>query len=255
MEMKNPWHEVEIGEKSPEIINAIIEIPKDSQLKYEFDKKTGLLRLDRFLYSAVHYPGDYGFIPQTLWEDNDPLDVIILTGRPVYPMTLAKIRVIGVLRMIDSDEKDDKIIAVYDRDPRFKEFQDIKDIPTHTIEELRHFFETYKALQGKNTLAEQARARLAELGYDNVEVVTGDGFAGVPEKAPYDRIIVTAAAEEVPQALLDQLADNGVMILPVGPHDGAQHIIKLTKSQTGTSRENLIAVRFVPLLPGQAREL
>lgn len=149
METKNPWHDVEVGEKSPEIINAIIEIPKDSQLKYEFDKKTGLLRLDRFLYSAVHYPGDYGFIPQTLWEDNDPLDVIILTGRPVYPMTLAKIRVIGVLRMIDNDEKDDKIIAVYESDPRFKEFQNIKDIPTHTIEELKHFFETYKTLQGK----------------------------------------------------------------------------------------------------------
>ncbi len=106
------------------------------------------------------------------------------------------------------------------------------------------------------TLAEQARARLRDLGYDNVEVVTGDGFAGVPAKAPYDRIIVTAAAEEVPQTLLDQLADDdGVTILPLGPHGGAQHIIKLTKSQTGLARENLIAVRFVPLLPGQAQEL
>jgi inorganic pyrophosphatase len=149
MVAKNPWHDVETGEKSPEIINAIIEIPKDSQLKYEFDKETGLLRLDRFLYSAVHYPGDYGFVPRTLWEDNDPLDVIILTGRPVYPMTLAKVRVIGVLRMVDNDERDDKIIAVYDSDPRFLEFRDIDDIPAHTIAELRHFFETYKELQGK----------------------------------------------------------------------------------------------------------
>jgi protein-L-isoaspartate(D-aspartate) O-methyltransferase len=112
------------------------------------------------------------------------------------------------------------------------------------------------SIERYRTLAEQARARLAALGYDNVEVVVGDGFAGVPEKAPYDRIIVTAAAEHVPQALLEQLADDGgVMILPLGPRDGPQHIIKLTKSQTEISRENLIAVRFVPLLPGQAQEL
>jgi protein-L-isoaspartate(D-aspartate) O-methyltransferase len=105
------------------------------------------------------------------------------------------------------------------------------------------------------TLAEQARERLQALGYDNVEVVVGDGLAGVPARAPYDRIIVTAAAEQVPQALIEQLADNGVMVLPLGPHSGAQHIIKLTKSSTGVTRENLIGVRFVPLLPGQAQEL
>ena len=111
------------------------------------------------------------------------------------------------------------------------------------------------SIERYRTLAEQARGRLAALGYDNVEVVTGDGFAGVPGKAPYDRIIVTAAAEHVPQTLLDQLDDDGVMILPLGPHGGSQHIIKLTKSTTGIARENLIAVRFVPLLPGQAQEL
>jgi protein-L-isoaspartate(D-aspartate) O-methyltransferase len=111
------------------------------------------------------------------------------------------------------------------------------------------------SIERYRTLAEQARGRLAALGYDNVEVVIGDGFAGVPGKAPYDRIIVTAAAEHVPQTLIDQLGDDGVMILPLGPHGGSQHIIKLTKSQTGIARENLIAVRFVPLLPGQAQEL
>ena len=111
------------------------------------------------------------------------------------------------------------------------------------------------SIERYRTLAEQARARLAALGYDNVEVVTGDGFAGVPDKAPYDRIIVTAAAEHVPQTLIDQLGDDGVMILPLGPHGGSQNIIKLTKSQTGITRENLIAVRFVPLLPGKAQEL
>jgi len=111
------------------------------------------------------------------------------------------------------------------------------------------------SIERYRTLAAQARARLRALGYDNVEVVVGDGFAGVPGKAPYDRIIVTAAAETLPQTLIDQLADDGVMILPLGPRDGSQHIVKLTKSQTGLARENLIAVRFVPLLPGQAQEL
>jgi protein-L-isoaspartate(D-aspartate) O-methyltransferase len=105
------------------------------------------------------------------------------------------------------------------------------------------------------SLAEQARERLRALGYDNVEVVVGDGFAGVPDKAPFDRILVTAAAEKPPQTLLDQLADDGVMLLPLGPPHGSQHIIKLTKSQTGIGREDLIPVHFVPLLPGQAKEL
>ncbi len=149
MIVKNVWHDVTIGLESPQIVNAIIEISKESQLKYELDKETGLLRLDRFLYSAVHYPGDYGFMPQTLWSDGDPLDIIILTGKPVDPMTLVKARVIGVIRMIDGDEEDDKILAVYDCDPRFKEMESIKDVPRHTLIELKHFFETYKQLQGK----------------------------------------------------------------------------------------------------------
>jgi protein-L-isoaspartate(D-aspartate) O-methyltransferase len=111
------------------------------------------------------------------------------------------------------------------------------------------------SIERYRTLADQARERLKSLGYDNVDVVTGDGFAGVPGKAPYDRTIITAAAEMVPQALLDQLTDDGIMILPLGSRDGSQHIVKLTKSQTGTRRDNLIPVRFVPMLPGQAQEL
>ncbi len=105
------------------------------------------------------------------------------------------------------------------------------------------------------TLAEAARGRLAALGYGNVEIIVGDGFAGAPDHAPFDRIIVTAAAEEVPAALVEQLAVGGIMLLPLGPHSGPQYVVKLTKSETGVARENLIAVRFVPLLPGRAREL
>jgi len=111
------------------------------------------------------------------------------------------------------------------------------------------------SIERYRTLAEEARERMRWLGYRNVHIVVGDGFSGVPEKAPYDRIIVTAAAETIPETLLDQVASNGIMILPLGSHDGSQHIIKLTKSETGTRRENLIPVRFVPMLPGQAQEL
>ncbi len=149
MQKDNVWHTVPVGNNAPQKVNAIIEISKDSQVKYELDKETGMLKLDRFLYSAAHYPGDYGFIPQTLWDDGDPLDVIILTGKPVLPMTLVEIRVIGVLRMIDDDEEDDKILAVYAGDPRYKEVESVQDVPTHTIIELKNFFERYKELQGK----------------------------------------------------------------------------------------------------------
>lgn len=149
MSQRHPWHEVSLGEKAPAVVHAIIEISKDSTLKYELDKKTGLLKLDRFLYSADHYPGDYGFLPQTYWDDKDPLDILILTNRPVQPMTLVTVRIIGVLRMIDGEEKDDKLIGVYDGDPRYSEYQDIHNIPKHVIAELIHFFESYKTLQGK----------------------------------------------------------------------------------------------------------
>jgi protein-L-isoaspartate(D-aspartate) O-methyltransferase len=111
------------------------------------------------------------------------------------------------------------------------------------------------SIERYRTLAEAARARLARLGYGNVEVVVGDGLSGVPERAPFDRILVTAAAERIPEALVDQLAEGGVMLLPLGPHGGTQDIVKLTKTSTGLAREDLLPVRFVPLLPGQASEL
>ena len=120
---------------------------------------------------------------------------------------------------------------------------------------LSHLAREVVSVERYRTLAEEARERLKALGYENVDIVVGDGFAGVPDRAPYDRIIVTAAAETIPEALLDQLADGGIMILPLGSHDGSQHIIKLTKSVTGIRRENLIPVRFVPMLPGKAQEL
>ena len=150
--MVNAWHDVKVGDKQPQFVNAIIEIPKDSKVKYELDKETGLLKLDRYMFSAVHYPGDYGFIPQTLWEDGDPLDVFVITHRETYPMALCEVKVIGVIRMDDGGESDDKILAVHNADPRYNQWDSIEDVPKHFLSELHNFLETYKALENKQVL-------------------------------------------------------------------------------------------------------
>lgn len=147
--MTNVWHDISIGSKAPKEVSMIVEIPKNSRLKYELDKNTGLLKLDRFLFSSVHYPGNYGFIPRTLWDDNDPLDIFVITHEPVLPMTLCKVKPIGVLRMIDSKEEDDKIIAVHCGDPRYSEWDQLSDVPKHMIKEIEHFFNTYKEMEKK----------------------------------------------------------------------------------------------------------
>ncbi len=147
--MVHPWHDVSVGPKAPVEINVVVEVPKDSKLKYELDKDTGLIKLDRPLYSAVHYPGDYGFVPRTLFADGDPLDVLVISNFSVFPRTIVTARPIGILDMNDGEEKDDKIIAVHATDPRFKRYQSLKDVPEHMLYEIKHFFETYKELQNK----------------------------------------------------------------------------------------------------------
>ena len=130
-------------------MNVIIEIPKDSHNKYEIDKGTGLIKLDRANYSAAAYPFDYGFVPQTLWDDGDALDVILLTTYPLNVGILVKARPVGILRMIDGGDSDDKVIAVPVDDKRWDDIQDIKDVNQHQLKEFQHFFETYKQLKGK----------------------------------------------------------------------------------------------------------
>lgn len=143
---------VKIGDKAPEEFNAIIEIPKNSQNKYEINKENGMVMLDRVLYSPMHYPADYGFIPETLAEDGDPADVIILGSDPLFPGCIVKVRPIGMLKMVDSGEQDNKILGVQADNPRFDGISDITDLEklhTHSLKEIAHFFETYKQLQNK----------------------------------------------------------------------------------------------------------
>ncbi len=152
--MINPWHQVDIGNQQPDIVQAIIEIPKGTKAKYELDKATGMLRLDRVLYSSVHYPANYGFIPQTLGEDHDPLDILVLSQIDIEPLCIVRAKVIGVMRMIDSNEADDKIIAVAADDIGVSHISNMNELPLHFISELKNFFEDYKKLENKTVRIE-----------------------------------------------------------------------------------------------------
>src|SRR5271170_2820404 len=147
--LMHAWHDVTPGEGLPLEFTAVIEIPMGSSVKYELDKKTGLLRLDRILYSAVYYPANYGFIPQTLAEDDDPLDVLVLCQEAVAPLTLVSARAIGLMTMVDSGKKDHKVLAVAVDDPEYNGFREAAELPGHRLHMLRRFFQDYKTLEGK----------------------------------------------------------------------------------------------------------
>ena len=177
--MNHPWHDISIGAEAPEWIQAVVEIPKGSKVKYELDKETGLLRVDRMLYSSVIYPANYGFIPQTLGDDNDPLDILVVMQEPVFPLSTLRARPIGLMNMTDQGEGDEKIISVHLDDPAVNSVYHIWELPEHQLRELRRFFMDYKILEEK-------------------EVVVQD-FLG-PDKA---RAVIQQAAERYRQTRTD----------------------------------------------------
>jgi inorganic pyrophosphatase len=168
----HPWHDPQVDEAQiAEAFPVVIEIPRGSMNKYELDKATGLLRLDRVLYSAVHYPADYGFIPRTYCGDGDPLDVLVLGQEPVHPLTIVDARAVGVMRMRDEKGVDDKIVAVSVRDPSYAGYRDKSQLPPHVLRQVRRFFQDYKVLEGKEVVVEDL------LGPDDAIAVIKDALA------------------------------------------------------------------------------
>ncbi len=157
--MSNIWHDISPKRITPEEFICVIEIPKGSKKKYELDKETGHLMLDRILYTSTHYPANYGFIPRTYGDDHDPLDVLLLCAQTLEPMTLVKAKPIGVIAMVDNGQGDEKIIAVPSNDPTYNHYTDISELPSHIFEEMSHFFTVYKNLEHKQTAVNEVMGR------------------------------------------------------------------------------------------------
>jgi len=151
----NPWHDVDPGPEAPRLVRAVIEIPKGSKNKYEMDKATGLIMVDRVLFSSVHYPANYGFIPRTYCGDGDPLDILVLGQEPVVPLSIMTARPIGYMSMVDGGREDAKIVAIHWNDPEYRHYEDISQLPDHRLQEMKRFFEDYKALEDKQTVVDK----------------------------------------------------------------------------------------------------
>lgn len=178
MYVLHPWHGAHFGKKAPEVVNGLIEIPQGSKAKYEIDKSTGLLKLDRVVYSSFHYPVNYGFIPQTLGHDNDPLDILVMCSESIQPLCLVEATVIGNMQMIDNGEKDDKIIAVATKDPTVNHITNINELPKHFIAVLKNYFEQYKVLENKVVEIDEFQDK--EAAY----TIINDAIAYYKEKFP-----------------------------------------------------------------------
>lgn len=175
--MPNIWHDISPKRISPDRFMAVIEIPKGCKNKYEMDKETGLLKLDRVLYTSTHYPANYGFIPRTYADDKDPLDVLVICQETIVPMTLVECYPIGVLKMIDGDSMDEKIIAIPFNDPTYTDYTDISQLPKHIFDEISHFFEVYKSLEmGNTTVNEVQNAEEAKKIIENCIAMYKDNF-------------------------------------------------------------------------------
>ncbi len=174
----NPWHSVETGKSNPSVVNAVVEIPKGSKAKYELDKLSGLLRLDRVLFSSVHYPANYGFIPQTFCDDGDPLDILVICSIDLEPLCIVEAKVIGVMRMLDEEEYDDKIIAVAKNDMSVNYINNIEELPPHTVVELRRFFEDYKKLENKKVIVDgfMGKEQAFRIIEDSIELYSKSEF-------------------------------------------------------------------------------
>lgn len=157
--MQNIWHDMDSARINPEDFMVVIEIPKGSKVKYELDKQSGLLKLDRILHTSTHYPANYGFIPRTYADDLDPLDVLVLCSEVIDPMTIVQCYPIGVITMLDNGRNDEKIIAIPFNDPSYNSYKEIAELPKHIFDEMTHFFSVYKALENKETVVDEVKGK------------------------------------------------------------------------------------------------
>lgn len=197
----HPWHDVELPRFVEDPIPAIIEIPTGSKVKYELDKKSGLLLVDRILFSAVHYPANYGFVPRTYCDDGDPLDILVLCSEQIQPLAIMQAKVIGVMQMRDDKGQDDKLIAVHADDPNYADYSDVSELPQHRLRELQRFFQDYKALENKKVLvrAPQGRSDALEVLRDAIRLYDRDR----------DRLMGKPAVPAAPRARRPARAGKG----------------------------------------------
>lgn len=194
----HPWHGVETGDNAPRIVNAIIEIPQGSRAKYEIDKESGLLKLDRVIYSSFYYPMNYGFIPRTYGDDKDPLDILVLSSINVQPLCIVEAKVIGVMQMIDNGEGDDKIIAVANNDISVAHINNIEEMPAHFFKEIRQFFEDYKKLENKEVRVDAFGDKAKALGIIESAIVNyRNSFAAEAREESEETITALPFTEQV----------------------------------------------------------
>jgi inorganic pyrophosphatase len=198
----HPWHDVALPRYVEDPIPAVIEIPTGSKVKYELDKKTGLLVVDRILFSAVHYPANYGFVPRTYCDDGDPLDVLVLCSETIQPLAIMRAKIIGVMKMRDDKGEDDKLISVHADDPNYADYGDVSEIPAHRLRELQRFFEDYKALEGKKVLVGSPQGRSAglEVLRDAIRLYHRERERLVEAPAPAPPTVPAARRREAEQA-------------------------------------------------------
>jgi len=236
--LPNRFMQVPPGPNPPSVIHVIVEIPKGRRSKFEVDKETGLIRLDRYLYSSAHYPGDYGFIPQTLAEDGDPLDVLVMVNEPTFSGCLIEARPLGLFRMTDRGDNDYKVLAVPNTDPIFADFRDLWRVPAHFLREVEHFFATYKQLEGENAVQTQGWDQIAAADREILECIDRyHGDLGKPSARSSHLVDHSESAETKPEPPTEETAKKPAAKTPATKPSKAEKTSRKMTAKASSSKK------------------